>query len=169
MNFLDLVKKRYSVRSFDQREIEKEKLDYIMECLRLAPSAVNFQPWRFVVISDKETLDAVKSTYKREWIQTAPYIIVACANHDESWHRRSDNKDHADIDVAIAIEHLCLAAAEQELGTCWVCNFDAELCRGVMSLPSNIEPVALIPIGYPADGAEVPEKKRKTMMEITSI
>ncbi len=169
MNFLDLVKKRYSVRSFDQREIEKEKLDYIMECVRLAPSAVNFQPWRFVVISDKETLDAVKSTYKREWIQTAPYIIVACANHDESWHRRSDNKDHADIDVAIAIEHLCLAAAEQELGTCWVCNFDAELCRGVMSLPSNIEPVALIPIGYPADGAEVPEKKRKTMMEITSI
>ncbi len=169
MNFLDLVKKRYSVRSFDQREIEKEKLDYIMECVRLAPSAVNFQPWRFVVISDNETLDAVKSTYKREWIQTAPYIIVACANHDESWHRRSDNKDHADIDVAIAIEHLCLAAAEQELGTCWVCNFDAELCRGVMSLPSNIEPVALIPIGYPADGAEVPEKKRKTMMEITSI
>lgn len=168
MNFLDLVKKRYSVRSYEQREIEKEKMDYIMECVRLAPSAVNFQPWRFIVLTDKELMDAVKSTYKREWIQTAPCIIVACANHEESWHRRLDNKDHADIDVSIAVEHLCLAATEQGLGTCWVCNFDAALCRQVMSLPENIEPVALIPIGYPAE-TEIPEKKRKSMEEITHL
>lgn len=168
MNFLDLVKKRYSVRSYEQREIEKEKMDYVMECVRLAPSAVNLQPWKFIILTDKEALDAVKSTYKREWIQTAPCIIVACANHDESWHRRADNKDHADIDVSIAVEHLCLAAAEQGLGTCWVCNFDAALCRQVMSLPENIEPVALIPIGYPAE-AEIPEKKRKSIEEITNL
>lgn len=168
MNFLDLVKKRYSVRSYEQREIEKEKMGYIMECVRLAPSAVNFQPWRFIVLTDKELMDAVKSTYKREWIQTAPCIIVACANHEESWHRRLDNKDHADIDVSIAVEHLCLAATEQGLGTCWVCNFDAALCRQVMSLPENIEPVALIPIGYPAE-TEIPEKKRKSMEEITHL
>lgn len=168
MNFLDLVKKRYSVRSYEQRAIEKEKMDYIMECVRLAPSAVNFQPWRFIILTDNELMDAVKSTYKREWIQSAPCIIVACTNHEESWHRRFDNKDHADIDVSIAIEHLCLAAAEQGLGTCWVCNFDAALCRQVMSLPENIEPVALIPIGYPTE-TEIPEKKRKSMEEITHL
>ena len=165
MNFLDLVKKRYSVRSYEERQIENEKMEYIMECVRLAPSAVNFQPWHFYVVTDSERLDALKSTYKREWIQSAPCIIVACANHEESWHRRSDNKDHADIDLAIAIEHLCLAAAEQGLGTCWVCNFDAALCHEVMAMPENVEPIALIPIGYTPD-AEVPEKKRKTMEDI---
>ena len=165
MNFLDLVKKRYSVRSYEERQIENEKMEYIMECVRLAPSAVNFQPWHFYVVTDSERLDALKSTYKREWIQSAPCIIVACANHEESWHRRSDNKNHADIDLAIAIEHLCLAAAEQGLGTCWVCNFDAALCHEVMAMPENVEPIALIPIGYTPD-AEVPEKKRKTIEDI---
>ena len=165
MNFLDLVKKRYSVRSYEERQIENEKMEYIMECVRLAPSAVNFQPWHFYVVTDSERHDALKSTYKREWIQSAPCIIVACANHEESWHRRSDNKDHADIDLAIAIEHLCLAAAEQGLGTCWVCNFDAALCHEVMAMPENVEPIALIPIGYTPD-AEVPEKKRKTIEDI---
>ncbi len=165
MNFLDLVKKRYSVRSYEERQIENEKMEYIMECVRLAPSAVNFQPWHFYVVTDSERLDALKSTYKREWIQSAPCIIVACANHEESWHRRSDNKNHADIDLAIAIEHLCLAAAEQGLGTCWVCNFDAALCHEVMAMPENVEPIALIPIGYTPD-AEVPGKKRKTIEDI---
>ena len=168
MNFLDLVKKRYSVRAYEKREIEREKMDYIMECVRLAPSAVNFQPWRFIEITEGEMLEALKSTYKREWIQSAPCIIVACANHEESWHRKMDNKDHADIDVAIAVEHLCLAAAEQGLGTCWVCNFDAELCRKVMSLPEYMEPVALIPIGYPVE-SDIPEKKRKDVKEITTL
>lgn len=163
--FIDLVKQRYSVRSYEERQIENEKMEYIMECVRLAPSAVNFQPWHFYVVTDRERLDALKSTYKREWIQSAPCIIVACANHEESWHRRSDNKDHADIDLAIAIEHLCLAAAEQGLGTCWVCNFDAALCHEVMAMPENVEPIALIPIGYTPD-TEVPEKKRKTIEDI---
>lgn len=165
MSFLDLVNKRYSVRSYEEREIEKEKMDYVMECVRLAPSAVNFQPWKFYIVTDREKLDAIKSTYKREWIQSAQCIIVACANHDESWHRRSDNKDHADIDLAIAVEHLCLAATEQGLGTCWVCNFDAFLCRQLMALPENMAPIALIPVGYTSD-TEVPEKKRKERCDI---
>lgn len=88
-----------------------------------------------------------------------------CADHEVSWHRKADGKDHADIDVAIAVEHLCLAAAEQGLGTCWVCNFDVDRCREVMHLPANLEPVVLIPLGYPADET-VPEKKRKTLPEI---
>lgn len=102
MNFLELVKARYSARKYANRPVEAEKLDYIMECVRFAPSAVNFQPWRFRIVTDEAVLKALYSCYKREWLATAPCIIVACVDHNESWHRRADNKDHADIDIAIA-------------------------------------------------------------------
>ena len=164
MNFLELVKLRYSSRYYSDKLPEKEKLNYIMECVRYAPSAVNFQPWSFKIVTDKSELDNLYSCYKREWIKTAPCIIVACGNHEESWHRRSDNKDHADIDVAIAVEHLCLAATEQGLATCWVCNFDVTLCRQLLSLPVHLEPIALIPIGYALD--DMPEKKRKNIDDV---
>lgn len=164
MNFLELVKARYSARNYSSRPVEAEKLDYIWECVRLAPSAVNFQPWRFRVITDAPTLQALQQCYKRDWIASAPCIIVACGNHEEAWHRRGDNKDHADIDIAIAVEHLCLAAAEQGLGTCWVCNFDVLQCRTVLGLPETLEPIALIPIGYAVD--EATEKKRKSLEDI---
>ena len=166
MNFLDLVKKRHAVRDYDSRPVEKEKLDYIMECVRLAPSAVNFQPWRFKVITGGAELEAIRTVYHQPWFKKAPCVIVACTDHSVSWHRRADGKDHADIDAAIAVEHLCLAAAEQNLGTCWVCNFDVTLCRETLRLPENISPVALIPVGYPVS-TDVPEKNRKTLDEIS--
>lgn len=164
MNFQELVKARYSVRKYDDRPVEAEKLDYIFECVRLAPSAVNVQPWRFRIVTDKETIAALQTCYKRDWLSTAPCIIVACSNHEEAWHRRADNKDHADIDIAIAVEHLCLAATEQGLGTCWVCNFDSARCRELLQIPESWEPAVLIPIGYPAD--EPREKVRKALDEI---
>ncbi len=165
MNFLDLVKKRYSVRSYLPRAIEADKMNYIMECVRLAPSAVNFQPWHFSIVTDSEKLLKLKSAYAREWIESVPCIIVACVDHREAWHRKADGKDHSDIDISIAVEHLCLAAAEQGLGTCWVCNFDVPRCREVMNLPENWEPVVLIPIGYATED-DIPEKRRKTLDEI---
>ena len=166
MNFLDLVKKRYAVRDYDSREVEQDKLDYILECVRLAPSAVNFQPWRIKVAKSGEELERIHTVYHQPWYKKAPCVIVVCANHLVSWHRRADGKDHADIDAAIATEHLCLAAAEQGLGTCWVCNFDVNLCKEVLNLPDNIEPIVLIPMGYPLT-EDVPEKKRKTLDEIS--
>ena len=78
MNFLELVKARYSARKYAGRSVEIEKLEYIMECVRLAPSAVNFQPWRFKIVTDEPTLKALQQCYKREWLATAPCIIVAC-------------------------------------------------------------------------------------------
>ena len=147
MNFLELVKARYSARKYANRPVEAEKLDYIMECVRFAPSAVNFQPWRFRIVTDEAVLKALYSCYKREWLATAPCIIVACVDH-----------------IAIAVEHLCLAAAEQGLGTCWVCNFDAPQCSEVLGLPENLEPAVLIPVGYAED--EPTEKKRKPLNEI---
>ncbi len=164
MNFLELVKKRYSCRKYSNKKPEQEKLDYIMECVRYAPSAVNLQPWRFRIVTEKEQLEELYNCYKREWIRTAPCIIVVCGNHEESWHRRYDDKDHADIDAAIATEHLCIAATEQGLATCWVCNFDVILCRDYLKLPYHIEPIALIPIGYAED--QIDEKKRKSIDEI---
>jgi nitroreductase len=111
-------------------------------------------------------LRRLHAVYHREWFNSAPCCIVVCGNHNESWHRGADNKDHCDIDIAIATEHLSLAAAECGLGSCWVCNFDVEACARLLELPSHVEPMVLLPIGYPA-ASEVPEKKRKKIDEIT--
>ena len=166
MNFLDLVKTRCSVRSFEQRAVEAEKLEYVMECVRLAPSAVNLQPWKFYVVAKPEDCAKIRQCYHRDWFNQAPMYIIACSNHDESWmRRRSEPKDHADIDISIAVEHLCLAAAEIGLGTCWVCNFDVEQCRELFGIATPYEPVVLIPIGYPAETSVV-EKNRKPMDEV---
>ena len=162
--FLDLVRNRYSCRSYQPASVEQEKLDYIMECVRLAPSACNKQPWKFRVVSSEEDRRKLCQCYNREWFTTAPVCIIASVLHDEEWVR-ADGKHHGDIDIAIAVEHLCLAAAEQGLGTCWVCNFDAELCKSLFGLGENEEAAVLIPLGYPAD--EPKEKKRKSMEEIT--
>ena len=163
MDFLELVKSRYSCRDYQPRDVENEKLEYIIECVRYAPSAVNRQPWRFRIIKDDNDKARVQQCYNREWFNTAPLYILASVLHDEEWVR-ADGKHHGDIDIAIAVEHLCLAATAQGLGTCWVCNFDAALCKQLFSLPENEEPAVIIPIGYPA----VPptEKKRKPISEI---
>ena len=163
MSFLDLVKQRYSCRSYQTKSVEQEKIDYVMECVRFAPSAVNKQPWRFHVITKDDDRKKLQQCYNREWFTTAPMYVIASVLHDEEWVR-SDGKQHGDIDIAIAVEHLCLAATEQGLATCWVCNFDAEQCRQQFSLAANEEPAVLIPIGYAADEAK--EKARKTAEEI---
>ena len=163
MNFLELVKQRYSCRAYKSLGVEKEKLDYILECVRLAPSAVNKQPWRFRIVSKEEDKVRLQQCYNRDWFKTAPMYVVASVLHDEEWVR-SDGKHHGDIDIAIAVEHLCLAATEQGLATCWVCNFDAVLCKELFNLSDNEEPAVLIPLGYAAD--EVKPKNRKPIETI---
>ena len=143
---MELVKRRYSCRNYQSKPVEQGKLDYIMECVRLAPSAVNRQPWRFRIVSSEEGRKKLCQCYSREWFTTAPVIIIASILHDEEWVR-SDGKHHGDIDIAIAVEHLCLAAAEQGVGTCWVCNFDAKLCKSLFALSDNEEAAVLIPLG----------------------
>ena len=163
MNFQELVTSRYSCRSYQPASVEPAKLDYIMECVRLAPSAVNKQPWRFQLVTTDEDKAKLQRCYVRSWFTSAPMYIIASLVHDEEWVR-ADGKAHGNIDVAIAVEHLCLAAAEQGLGTCWVCNFDALLCKELFHYADNEEPCVLIPIGYPADEAK--PKIRKEMNEI---
>lgn len=163
MNFLELVKQRYSCRAYKSLGVEKEKLEYILECVRLAPSAVNKQPWRFRIVSKEEDKARLQQCYNRDWFKTAPMYVVASVLHDEEWVR-SDGKHHGDIDIAIAVEHLCLAATEQGLATCWVCNFDAVLCKELFNLSDNEEPAVLIPLGYAED--EVKPKNRKPVETI---
>jgi nitroreductase len=134
-----------------------------MECVRLAPSAVNKQPWKFRVITNEADKAKLKECYHRDWFKTAPMYIIASIMHDEEWVR-ADGKHHGDIDIAIAVEHLCLAAAEQGLGTCWVCNFDKERCHTLFHIDDPEEVAVLIPIGYAADQPK--EKNRKPMNEI---
>lgn len=166
MDFLELVKNRYSCRNYKGQAVENEKLKYIMECVRLAPSAVNRQPWHFRIIVDDDRRKLIQQCYDRDWFRTAPVYILASILHNEEWVR-GDGKHHGDIDIAIAVEHLCLAATAQGLGTCWVCNFDAEACREAFSLPPHEEPAVIIPIGYPA--SEPSEKKRKTLDTIADL
>ena len=163
MNFLELVKQRYSCRAYKSLGVEKEKLEYILECVRLAPSAVNKQPWRFRIVSKEEDKARLQQCYNRDWFKTAPMYVVASVLHDEEWVR-ADGKHHGDIDIAIAVEHLCLAATEQGLATCWVCNFDAVLCKELFNLSDNEEPAVLIPLGYAED--EVKPKNRKPIETI---
>ncbi len=167
--FLDLANIRSSVRSYSQKAVEPEKLEYILEAARLAPSAVNKQPWKVYMItpeSSNELRDKIQQCYNRNWFKTAPYYLILCVEHDQSWHRGSDNKDHGDIDISILAEHICLAAAEQDLGTCWVCNFDAGLCHQLFSLGPNEEPAVLIPLGYPSEDYVMKQKSRKALDEI---
>ena len=168
MDFLELTKKRYSVRSYTSQEVEKEKLDYILECARYAPSAVNKQPWQFIVVQSELQKQKLQKVYPAKWFVEAPLYIIVCANDSVAWTRQYDNKNHADIDAAIATEHICLAATEMGLGSCWVCNFDLDLLRTNFQLPAEKYPVAIIPLGYIAEQPEC-FSTRKERGEIVTV
>lgn len=168
MDFLELTRKRYACRKYRPGKVEKEKMDYILECARNAPSAVNFQPCRFMVVRSEEQKELLHQCYDREWFRTAPLYIVVCTDESVAWTRKSDGKNHADIDAAIAAEHICLAAADAGLGSCWVCNFDAERFRMIFRLPASVHPVVFIPLGY-ADGECDGVKDRKPVEELVTV
>lgn len=169
MDFLELAKKRYSCRNYKPDAVEEAKLMKVLEAARVAPSAVNYQPWHFYVVKSAEMKAKIGEAYQREWMKSAPVLIVACGNKQISW-KRSDGKEHMEIDLSIAVDHLTLQAAELGLGTCWICNFQVKKLKEVMQLPSGVEPVAIIPLGYP-DGTVNPDRhtdKRKPLNEIVS-
>jgi len=171
MNFLELAKKRYSCRHYLSKAIEEEKLLYVLEAGRIAPSAANRQPWHFIVVKDPELKNHLFEAYPRDWFTEAPVVLVVCGNHNQSWKRSKDKKDHADIDAAIATDHITLAAAEIGLASCWICAFDADMVSNILDLPAELEPVVLLPIGYPADNGDVNRHNtlRKPLDEILTL
>lgn len=164
-DMLSLSQSRFSARKFTSEAVSQEDLDYIMQCVQLAPSAVNRQPWLWLIVRSAEAKEKLQECYDREWFKTAPMYIVGMRNVNENWVRRYDEKPHGDIDVAIATEHLCLAATERGLGTCWVCNYDTDKMQQLFPR-EGYEAVVIISIGHIAEDCPHAEKKRKDMSEI---
>lgn len=164
-SFYNLSEHRYSCRKFTNAPISRDLIIAALDATRLAPSACNRQPWKFLVVDTPVFREKIQKSYNRDWFHTAPVYIIAVGLHDEAWHRQFDGKDHTDIDVAIAVEHLCLALSSLKLGNCWVCNFDPEIIKTTFSLSENEEPIAIIPVGYP-DGDVITDKTRKPLEEI---
>jgi nitroreductase len=161
--FMELAKKRYSVRSFQNKPVEETLLLKILETGSLAPSACNNQPWVFIVIRKEATKRSLATVYERSWFVSAPVILALCCDMSQAW-RRKDGRNYGEVDVAIAMDHITLAAAEAGLGTCWIANFIEKEARRVLELPDNVEPVVFSPLGYPAIPAT--PKKRKRLDEI---
>jgi len=163
MEFSELIRKRYSVRAYQADPVEEEKLNQVLEAARLAPTAANRQPFKFIVIHTKGREAELKRIYGRDWFTQAPLVICACAIPSQAWSRM-DRKNYGEVDATIAMDHLILAAASLDLGTCWIAAFDPAAAREVLGLPSDVEPVAFTPLGYPAD--EPKEKKRRPLSEL---
>lgn len=163
MSFLDIVKARRSVRAYERRDVEEEKLMKVLEAGRLAPSACNFQPWVFIVIRKEENRRRLKTAYSKEWFLSAPVIIVVCCDRTKAWVRR-DGRKYGDVDAAIAMDHMILQAAELGLGTCWIGAFDEAQARTVLNLPPHLDPVVMTPLGYPAEAPAA--KPRKAVDEV---
>lgn len=163
MEYFELIKKRHSVRGYKNDEVGKEKLDMILEAARLAPTAVNKQAFKIVVMSTNGREEELKSIYNKNWFVEAPLIIGICAKLDETWVRR-DGKNFSDVDVSIVMDHIILAATDLGLGTCWVGAFDLEAAKKVLNMGSSWEPVLFTPLGYAKD--EKSNKIRKSIEDL---
>jgi len=164
MEFFATLRQRRSIRHYLPDPIPGEKLSAILEAVRLAPSACNLQPWRFLIIQSEEKRRLAGECYSRgTWLLEAPLIIVALGNPGSAWKRLNGTPAHI-IDVSIAMEHLVLAAAAEGLGTCWICAFDQELLHRKLNLPPEWEAVAMTPLGFSA-GAPRPFS-RKSLQDI---
>jgi len=164
LDVLDTLKARRSIRSFQDRPIEEQKILKILEAARLSPSAVNLQPWDFIVVKDPTAKDQLYEAYSRAWFVKAPIIIVVCVAPQRAW-RRSDGEEFWKIDGAITGQSMVLTAASEGLGTCWVGAFDEKKCKDALGIPHEVRVVAMIPVGYPAE-SKGPVSERKPITEI---
>jgi nitroreductase len=164
MNFGDLVRSRYSVRAYKRDPVEGEKLEQVLEAARLAPTADNRQPFGLIVVRTEGREGDLERIYSRGWFVQAPLVLCACAIPEKAWVRKKDGKSYSDMDVAIVMDHLILAAAELGLGTCWIAAFDPHAAREVLGIPEGVEPVAFTPLGYPAEPPGA--KERKSLSEL---
>ena len=164
MNFSELIGKRYSVRAYRPIPVEDDKLQQVLEAARLAPTAANRQPFQLIVIHTEGREAELKRIYRSAWFVEAPLVICACGAPGRSWARSADGKSYVDVDVAIAADHMILAAADLGLGTCWIGDFDPEAAREVLGLPDDVEPIIFTPLGYPAD--QPGPRRRKPLTDL---
>lgn len=165
MDFSELIKIRYSCRKFAKRAVEREKIEKILEAGRIAPTAVNFQPQRILVLTDTEQLKKVGECTKYSF--DAPLNFLVCYDKNVSW-KRGDGKDFGDIDASIAATHMMLQAAELGIGSTWVGAFNPIKARELFKIPENYEIMGFFPMGYPAEDAKpAPQhEKRADLSEL---
>ncbi len=172
---LELIQSRQSDRNYIERPVEKEKIERIIEAGRLAPSACNAQPWRFIVVTEPELTNkiAIAASAKllgmNSFVNQAPAQIIVVrekANISSRIGATVKNKDYSLIDIGIASENICLQARAEGLGTCMIGWFDEKEVRKILHIPSSKRVELIITLGYP--GKETREKKRKSVEEIAS-
>lgn len=169
MGFLELAKKRCSVRAYRNEKVEQEKIDAILEAARVAPSACNRQPVRLIVVQGDEgraKLDKAARLYG------APLVIVVCADSETAWTRPLDGMRSMDIDASIVTDHLMLAATDLGLASVWICAFDPQVIRDEFGLPANLTPINLLAIGYAEGELKSPDRhdeERKPLEDIVSF
>ena len=152
MDFMELVRTRYSVRAYKPDPVEDEKLQQVLEAARLAPTGANRQGFQLVVVHTKGREEEMKRIYPRDWFSQAPVVICAVAPADYK------------LNVGIVMDHLILAATALGLGTCWIGAFDRDATREILGIPEGMEPIIFTPLGYPAD--EPRAKKRKELEDL---
>ena len=164
MDVMEAIKRRFSVRNYQDRPVEEKKLKNILEAARLAPSASNRQEWRFIVVRNKDRRQRLmKAARNQTFVGEAPVVIACCAETDN--HVMSCGQLCYPIDLAIAIEHMVLKAVEEGLGTCWVGAFYEEQARVILDIPQDIRVVELLTLGYPVD-PPASHKHRLSLEEI---
>lgn len=164
MEFGEVIKLRCSVRRFDERPVEEEKVKEIFESARLAPSWANKQCWSFVAVQNKEKIGLLLKAagVLNGWLKTAPMMVIVCGDPRQSGQR--EGIEYFGIDVAIATEHLVLAAANAGLGSCWVGVFDEKKIKEVLAIPEPLRIVAIIPVGYAAENQGIRAQMSKVVM-----
>ncbi len=163
MNVVEAIEKRRSVRVYQDKPVPEEKLRIVLEAARLAPSARNSQSYKFIVVKDQGVRKRLaKEATRHSFIGDAPLIIVA-VSLDPDYVMAGGIPAHP-VDIAIALDHMTLVAAEEELGTCWIGGFYQDQVKQILSIPEKYKVVALLPLGY---SAESPGRKtRKPLEEI---
>jgi nitroreductase len=148
MEFNTVIQNRYSCRAFAARAVEQEKVDRILEAGRIAPTAVNKQPVHVWAVTDPSTLEAIKGVTRSNY--GAPVLLVVGCRPADTWARRYDGKNGAEVDASIVSTYLMLAAENEGLATLWVGSFDPALLKGILPGTDGYELVAMINVGYPS-------------------
>lgn len=151
MDFLQLARERYSVRKFSDKKIELEKINVILEAGRVSPTACNYQPQRILVLESEENLAHLKKCTPFHF--DAPLAFIVCYDSTVSW-KSKDGRDLGVIDASIVTSHMMFEAVELGLGSTWVGHFDPKALREHFEIPDYLIPVAILPLGYPADDAQ---------------
>lgn len=166
MEFLDIAKQRYSVRSYQDKKVEAEKVQKILEAAHIAPTAANLQPIRLLVIQEREGMQKLS---KAANVYDAPLAIVVCADHTKTWTRPFDQKQTGDIDASILTDHMMLEATELGLGSVWICYFKPDVLKKEFCIPEEWEPINILAIGYSNEKAAAPDRHRNMRIPIGEL